>query len=133
MRALIGCAALLALWGCGEAEMPDETEGARVYAQNCAACHGDAGQGNGALGAGLSPKPADLTRISARSGGAFPVSAVLSKIDGYSADPQARAAMPEFGSMLQGPLVPVDTEDGRMTPTPRPLAALLAYLQIIQQ
>jgi hypothetical protein len=39
--------------------------------------------------------------------------------------------MPEFGALLEGETVPVEV-DGTLTPTPRPLAALLAYLESIQ-
>lgn len=35
--------------------------GARIYAGNCASCHGDTGRGDGPAGAGLQPPPADLT------------------------------------------------------------------------
>lgn len=35
--------------------------GAQVYAQNCAACHGPKGDGDGPAGQQLSPRPADLT------------------------------------------------------------------------
>ncbi len=128
----VGGVAVLAIWGCAEAEMPDWVDGAQVYNDNCASCHGASAKGDGVLAAGLSAKPSDLTLITSRNNGFFPVSAVLSKIDGYSADKNARAAMPEFGEMLQGALVPVETEGGVMTPTPRPLAALMAYLQSIQ-
>jgi hypothetical protein len=41
--------------------------------------------------------------------------------------------MPEFGLLLEGDTVPVDVGDGVFTPTPRPLAALLVYLESIQQ
>jgi high-affinity iron transporter len=41
---------------------PSLARGAQIYRDNCAGCHGDAGAGNGALGAGLAPPPADLTR-----------------------------------------------------------------------
>jgi mono/diheme cytochrome c family protein len=34
--------------------------GAKVYAQNCAACHGPRGYGDGPAGQQLSPRPADL-------------------------------------------------------------------------
>ena len=34
--------------------------GAQVYAQNCAACHGTKGRGDGPAGQQLSPRPADL-------------------------------------------------------------------------
>ncbi|MFN7728176.1 MAG: cytochrome c [Bdellovibrio sp.] len=34
--------------------------GKKVYAQNCAMCHGNEGKGDGAAGAGLNPKPRNL-------------------------------------------------------------------------
>ena len=39
--------------------------------------------------------------------------------------------MPEFGAQMSDDIVPVDI-DGVLTPTPRELAALLAYLESIQ-
>ena len=38
--------------------------GAEVYTQNCAACHGATGQGDGPAGRGLSPPPANLAWLS---------------------------------------------------------------------
>ena len=40
--------------------------------------------------------------------------------------------VPEFGELLKGDLVPLDTGDGVMTPTPRKMVALLEYLESIQ-
>jgi copper transport protein len=36
-------------------------EGETLYAENCAACHGDTGKGDGPVGMTLNPAPADLT------------------------------------------------------------------------
>ena len=44
------------------AKAPSLAQGAQIYRDNCAGCHGDAGAGNGPLGASLDPPPADLTR-----------------------------------------------------------------------
>ncbi|HEY9442382.1 MAG TPA: cytochrome c, partial [Gemmatimonadales bacterium] len=44
------------------AKAPSLARGAQIYRDNCAGCHGDAGAGNGALGAGLDPPPTDLAR-----------------------------------------------------------------------
>ena len=44
------------------ASAPSLARGAQIYRESCAGCHGDAGAGNGPLGASLDPPPADLTR-----------------------------------------------------------------------
>ncbi len=35
-------------------------EGQKIFAQRCAACHGDTGKGNGPLASNFSPKPKDF-------------------------------------------------------------------------
>ena len=127
------CVGILALAACAPTAMPEPDEGHALYNANCALCHGASGQGDGEFADGLSPKPADLTRISTRNGGTFPRARVLSTIDGYTKTGPTGQDMPEFGLLLYGDLVPVDTGDGILSPTPRPLAALLAYLESIQQ
>ena len=103
-------------------EMPVASDGARVFAANCVACHGADARG------GVGP---DLTAITARNDGTFPRARVLSVIDGYSRGTHAGRVMPEFGATMSGDLVPVDI-DGTLTPTPRDLVALLFYLESIQ-
>ncbi len=110
-------------------EMPVPAEGAKLYADNCAACHGYRAEGTESLIGGQSAP--DLTRIAARRDGTFDRAAVLSQIDGYVEGIHAGRVMPEFGAILTGDTIPVDI-DGTLTPTPRPLAALLAYLEDIQ-
>ncbi len=39
------------------------SDGEKLYAQNCASCHGEQGRGNGPSGAGLDPPPRDLTDL----------------------------------------------------------------------
>ncbi|WP_050930424.1 c-type cytochrome [Aestuariivita boseongensis] len=111
-------------------EMPQPREGAKLFADNCTACHGFRADEEAVLIGGQTAP--NLSRISARNGGEFPRAAVLSQIDGFSRGSHAGEVMPEFGAELTGPLVPVDI-DGTLTPTPRPLAALLAYLEDIQE
>jgi mono/diheme cytochrome c family protein len=123
LSVLAGCA----LWSF----MPSPAEGQRLYAQNCVQCHGASGLGDGDLAQGMAPRPANLTQIAAQNGGAFPRTRVLSAIDGYAKGTRG-GAMPEFGAWLGGPTVPVALEDGSQTPVPRPLAALLGYLESIQ-
>lgn len=120
---------LAGLVACAPDEMPGPNEGEMLFAENCAACHGYRGQGGGTLVGGQ--RAPDLTMISTRNGGEFPRAQVLSQIDGYGRGKVSAEVMPEFGSLLEGETVPVDI-DGTLTPTPRPLAALLAYLESIQ-
>lgn len=129
---LVTLSAVLGLAACVQAvSMPEPQEGAAIYAANCAQCHGTGGTGNGPWAEGMRPPPADLTRLS--ENGAFPRARVLSVIDGYDRTGLPGQKMPEFGLLLRGDLVPVDVGDGVLTPTPRPLAALLVYLESIQE
>ncbi len=58
---------------------------------------------------------------------------MLSYIDGYTRGRLPKQDMPEFGLLLEGPTVPVDTGDGVLSPVPRPLAALMLYIESIQR
>ncbi len=123
--------ALAALAACvNDSDMPEPPEGAALFARNCAACHGADAMGGDTLVSGK--RPPDLTRLAARAGGDFPLTHVLSQIDGYGRGSLPAEAMPEFGALLDGPTVPVEV-DGQLTPTPRPLAALAVYLESIQR
>lgn len=114
-----GAVALLA--GCMEPEVT--ASGSDLYAAYCAACHGADARGG--------PGIPDLTRLSARAGGSFPTVPVLAKIDGYRRDPAD--GMPEFGALLSGPTVPLETGPGVLTPTPVGLVALAEYLESLQR
>ncbi|EAQ45966.1 MAG: cytochrome C [Roseobacter sp. MedPE-SWde] len=112
-----------------DVDMPEPSEGAALFNQNCSVCHGaNADPSAGELSVGAP----DLRQITTRNRGAFPRAAVLSQIDGYGRGRVGAEQMPEFGALLEGDLVPVEV-DGIFTPTPRPLAALLAYLEDIQR
>ena len=58
------------------------TAGKNVYNQNCAVCHGREGKGDGGAVSLLTVKPADLTQIAKKNGGAFPFWKVYRIIDG---------------------------------------------------
>ena len=104
--------------------------GRALYTDYCAACHGDAGKGDGVAAAGLTPRPADLTTLAARNGGVFPVVRVMGKVYGYNQGKGGGGGpMPEFGPLLEGPTVLVETAPGIMTPTPAKLVALAEHVE----
>lgn len=111
-----------------------QVTGRALYDQYCVSCHGAEGRGDGPAAAGLARRPADLTGISARNGGVFPLVRVMSVIDGYTRRDDLTSVMPELGVALQqGPLVMLETGDGVTTPTPGNLVALAEYLRAIQR
>jgi len=57
-------------------------EGADIYRQHCAACHGADGQGHGPSSVAMKHAVPDLTRIAQRNGGKFPFQQVKKVIEG---------------------------------------------------
>lgn len=133
MRALAPFAALaIAAITAACLQQPRIPSGAEDYATFCAACHGDAGRGDGPAAGGLTRKPIDLTRISALNGGVFPATAVMAKIYGYTGGQGGSSVMPAFGPLLDGELVPYDGGDGIATPTPIRLVQIADHLRHLQ-
>jgi mono/diheme cytochrome c family protein len=128
--ALAGAGALVL--ACAPNTMPEAGDGAAFFAENCVSCHGPSGRGDGPLASGLDRKPTDLTLLARANGGTFPTARALSYIYGDPEQGHLARVMPQFGGVMADDLVPVDV-DGVMTPTPRVLAGLLAYLEAIQR
>ncbi len=106
--------------------------GAEDFASFCAACHGPQGLGNGPQAASLPRRPANLTTLSARNGGSFPMTRVMGKIWGYAQhDGQV---MPQFAPLLDNQnMVLFDSGDGISTPTPLRLVQLGQYVETLQR
>ena len=105
--------------------------GQTVYGENCVTCHGVSGYGDGPMATQLASRPADLTRLSLDNGGVFPRTRVISHIDGYLRD-EGTDIMPEFGTLLIGKNVLLETGEGVVTPTPRALVAVANYIESLQ-
>ena len=127
---IFACAALA---GCVmPGAKPEIPSGAEDFGAFCATCHGSGGKGDGEMAAGLARKPADLTGLSKRNGGTFPMTRVMGKIWGYTGGRNGETPMPQFGALLGGDLVLYDSGDGIQTPTPVRLVQLAEYLRGLQ-
>jgi hypothetical protein len=75
--------------------------GRELYLRYCGACHGPAAKGDGIVASFMRVKPADLTLISARHGGEFPLGDVVKTIDGREMlRAHGEPAMPVWGEIL---------------------------------
>ena len=107
------------------AERPN---GAQLFHNHCAACHGIDGEGGGPVAAVMQTTVPNLRSLTQRSGGTFPADSVTAYIDGR----QTKAAhgdrqMPIWGDVFRGP------EQGTAERTVRErIAALVAFLKGIQ-
>ncbi len=76
----------------------DVVSGAELYRMYCAVCHGTGGKGDGPAAAALKYPPQNLTGISRRNGGEFPVFRIEHIIDGYGINAAHRSReMPIWG------------------------------------
>jgi mono/diheme cytochrome c family protein len=81
-------AVLAAVWmaGIGIAEVQaqafEQYSGEETFQRFCASCHGESGQGDGPVAAGLKISVPDLTMLAERYGDEFPDSALRKIIDG---------------------------------------------------
>jgi mono/diheme cytochrome c family protein len=124
---------LAACQGDKAADRADVPSGAEDFANYCAGCHGAGGKGDGPAAAGLAKKPADLTKIAARSGGAFQATQVMAQIWGYQDARDGGRVMPKFSELLDSPNVLFDGGDGIATPTPLRLVQLAEVVQGLQK
>jgi mono/diheme cytochrome c family protein len=75
-------AALIVTSGSGQAQQRRVDAGKLEYESNCASCHGVKGKGDGPLKALLTTSPSDMTTLTKRNGGVFPINRVYEVIDG---------------------------------------------------
>jgi cytochrome c len=123
---VIASAATLAL-AAGAAHAADDT-GARLFYNNCAACHGADGEGGGPVAAAMQTSIPNLRSLSARNSGVFPVNAVRAYIDGR--EPKAAHGtrqMPIWGDVFRG----ADQGTAERT-VRRRIAALVEFIATIQ-
>ncbi len=108
--------------------------GAALFAENCAACHGAEARGyDGPSVDWPTRAPPDLTLLAERNGGTFPDIRTLATIYGSVGHTNPDRTMPEFGAGDLGPMVIVELDEGIGTPVPADLIALSEFLQSVQR
>ncbi len=129
-RFLIGCVAAMAATG---AFAQDAQIGQTLFMTHCADCHGAEADGQGPLAGALLLKPADLTALSARGDGSFPLVRVLKRIDGTDPLVSHGSPMPVYGPYFEGVAnTPMKLPSGQPVLASEPIADLIAYLLSIQ-
>jgi mono/diheme cytochrome c family protein len=80
----------------------DSIQGPALYKAYCAVCHGSDGKGSGPMAQSLKVRPADLTRVSARSAGTFPMARLERIISGVEPSPAGHGTreMPVWGPIF---------------------------------
>ncbi len=112
----------------------DAGEGRLLYESFCAACHGEAGRGDGRMAPILSILPPDLTQIAARNDGVFPVFATARQIDGRDPLLAHGGEMPIFGRWFDSSMrVTINEASGQPVMMEPPIADMVAYLMSIQE
>lgn len=89
------------LWFASMAAAQEATDefkaGQEEYMVACAACHGEAADGNGPIATMFKSPVPDLTRITANNDGVFPLLKVIQVIDGRAVIRAHGDPMPVFG------------------------------------
>ena len=132
MRRAFACVSLFALIA-SPLVAQDVDHGRALYQTHCATCHGVDATGQGPLAAALVLQPVDLTVLSARNGGTFPLERVLKRIDGTDPLVSHGSPMPVYGPYFEGVAnTPMKLPSGQPMLVAEPIADLVGYLQSVQ-
>ena len=111
----------------------DAETGANLFQHFCAGCHGEDAKGNGPMAPVLLVPPADLTTLTQRHGGKFPLERVASRIDGRDPLVSHGSDMPVFGWLFEDEVVAMKLPTGQPMLTNRPVGDLIVWMQTIQE
>ena len=111
----------------------DADQGRALYQTHCASCHGADANGQGPLAPALVLQPIDLTALTSRNEGAFPLERVLRRIDGTDPLVSHGSPMPVYGPYFEGVAnTPMKLPSGQPVMVPEPMADLVGYLMSVQ-
>jgi mono/diheme cytochrome c family protein len=102
-----------------------DPDGAGIYRDYCASCHGPAALGNGPFTFALRVVPPNLTTLAQRNGGSFPRDRVKAVVEGVGLRSHGDREMPVYGSLFRR-LRPGDSGAAAR------IDAVVAFLESIQ-
>ncbi|PSK81827.1 cytochrome c [Limimaricola soesokkakensis] len=116
-----------------EVEDPLSIEaGHDLYMVFCQSCHGPEARGDGPFAEVLKRVPPDLTRLSERNGGSFPVARATRQIDGRDPLLGHGGEMPVFGPVFDTDFGTLSTQSGQPVLTSQSITDLIHWLESIQ-
>lgn len=107
--------------------------GEEIYSRYCATCHGEAATGNGPLAQYLVQSVPDLTILTERNRGIFPMLRVLEAIDAGSRLPGHGGPMPVFGALFMDEIAGAYGQAAGQIETRGRILSLAIYLRSIQK
>ena len=108
-------------------------DGRDLFLYFCAECHGKDAASVGPMAEMLAIEPPDLTGLSERNAGAFPIEFVATQVDGREPT-DVHSFMPVFGQSLDTDQhVAIALPSGQPMLVSQHLADLIAYLQTVQR
>jgi mono/diheme cytochrome c family protein len=110
------------------AQSASKPDGAQLFRNHCASCHGAAGRGDGPMAALMRKPPADLTKFALNNGGVFPVERLRRIIDGRDVPSHGDRDMPVWGIALR-----TSRDGGGADTVSARIDALVQYIQSLQE
>jgi mono/diheme cytochrome c family protein len=101
-------------------------DGAALFRNYCAACHGTTGRGDGPMAGQLRRAPPNLTTFATRNGGVFPAERLRQVIDGTGVPSHGDRDMPVWGAVFKR--LPVGGKDAQDR-----IDAVVRFLQELQE
>ncbi len=130
-----GLAACLLVSAASLASAQSVDFGKALFDQNCAACHGAEGAGDGPVAVYIEPKPSDLGQLAASNDGVFPFGRVWDSIASGSMSAHGTSMMPIWGDLFMAEALPKEVHPGISAEdiVEARMMALTYYIQSLQE
>lgn len=132
-KSALGLAGAAALSLAASAATAQDAVGKAEYMQACAACHGEYGVGAGPLAELMTVPVPDLTTLSTRNAGVFPMLDVIQSIDGRTGVRGHGYPMPVWGDRFKASAVESAGEYGAELVVRGRILSIAYYLESIQK